>query len=481
VSKKNEQQTQHIVRVKGENYKRFKVIEIRPNRHGVTQISGGNGQGKTTFFDIITTTLAPGKSTRKSIIRQGDRKAVGEVEFDTGYIVNREIHESGYDALSIVHKATNTVVANPMQWLQDLSAGYGFDPLEFMRLKGEDQFNQIKGLVKLDIDLADYEQRNLDDRAKQTRLNDDAKRLAAQRDGVIVDRNLPAQPPDVEKLLADAREASQYNAEIQEEQRDRAAYENTVREAAEEYTSNEDRLVKLYAEIALLESAQKKGDEALKAGRARMESWKPLPELKDRAELDAKVAQAISERDRITSNNHRREQYDRLDREATQAKDQHEAVKNAIRARKLAIAKAFETAKFPIDGLSFEIEEESPDGRMLKNARKVVTYHGVPLEECSSAEQIRISTAIGMSANPNMKVLLIREGSLLDASGIDTLEQMAQEHGYQIFAEVVDETGKVGIYLEDGEVKAINNPEPEPAPATPAKKATPRKKKETAK
>jgi len=481
VTKKNEQQTQHIVRVKGENYKRFKVIEIRPNRHGVTQISGGNGQGKTTFFDIITTTLAPGKSTRKSIIRQGDRKALGEVEFDTGYIVNREIHESGYDAVSIVHKATNTVVANPMQWLEELSAGYGFDPLEFMRMKPDEQFDQIKGLVKLDIDLADYEQRNIDDRAKQTRLNDDAKRLAAQRDGVIIDRNLPAQPPNVEQLLADARAASEYNEGIEQQRRDREGFKRKMDAVASEYADNEKELERLRREIELLEAGQKDNTKALDAGRDTMEGWKPLPELKDRAELDAKVAQAISERDRITTNNHRREQYDRLDKEAGQAKDQHEAVKNAIRARKLAIAKAFETAKFPIDGLSFEIEEEGLDGRALKNARKVVTYHGVPLEECSSAEQIRISTAIGMSANPNMKVLLIREGSLLDASGIDTLEQMAQEHGYQIFAEVVDETGKVGIYLEDGEVKAINNPEPEPAPAAPAKKATPRKKKETAK
>jgi hypothetical protein len=44
---------------------------------------------------------------------------------------------------------------------------------------------------------------------------------------------------------------------------------------------------------------------------------------------------------------------------------------------------------------------------------------------------------------------------------------MAEANDFQIWLETVDTTGKVGIYLEDGEVKAINEEEPKPAPKTP--------------
>ena len=33
------------------------------------------------------------------------------------------------------------------------------------------------------------------------------------------------------------------------------------------------------------------------------------------------------------------------------------------------------------------------------------------------------------------------------------LHQMAEEHDFQVFLEIVDSTGKVGVYIEDGEVK----------------------------
>ena len=66
--------------------------------------------------------------------------------------------------------------------------------------------------------------------------------------------------------------------------------------------------------------------------------------------------------------------------------------------------------------------------------------------------------------------MVIREGSLLDENNMAILEQMAHENNWQILAEVVDTTGKVGIFMQDGEVAAVNAELDAPAPA-PAKKA----------
>jgi hypothetical protein len=41
------------------------------------------------------------------------------------------------------------------------------------------------------------------------------------------------------------------------------------------------------------------------------------------------------------------------------------------------------------------------------------------------------------------------------------ISEMSMTENFQLFVEVVDTSGDVGVYLEEGEVKAVND-EPEP-------------------
>ena len=79
-----------------------------------------------------------------------------------------------------------------------------------------------------------------------------------------------------------------------------------------------------------------------------------------------------------------------------------------------------------------------------------------------------------MAGDPELKFLLIRDGSLLDDEGLAILEQMAHENSYQILMERVDTSGKVGIFMEDGTIKAVNA---ESTAKTPAPKTTGKKTK----
>jgi hypothetical protein len=49
-------------------------------------------------------------------------------------------------------------------------------------------------------------------------------------------------------------------------------------------------------------------------------------------------------------------------------------------------------------------------------------------------------------------VLRIREGSLLDSGSLALIAGMADENDYQVWIETVDDTGTVGIMMEDGMV-----------------------------
>ncbi len=95
-------------------------------------------------------------------------------------------------------------------------------------------------------------------------------------------------------------------------------------------------------------------------------------------------------------------------------------------------------AKMPVEGLGFDL-----DG---------VTYNGVPFSQASGAEQLRVSVAMAMALNPDIRVIRISDGSLLDSTNMARLAEMAQEHDCQVWIERVDESGHVGFVIEDGSV-----------------------------
>jgi hypothetical protein len=109
-----------------------------------------------------------------------------------------------------------------------------------------------------------------------------------------------------------------------------------------------------------------------------------------------------------------------------------------IAAVDAAKAEALRQARFPVPGLAF-----TADGG--------VTLNDLPLEQASSAEQLRVSLAMGIALNPRLKVLLIRDGSLLDETSMRLIAEMAEQAGAQVWIEIVS-TGGVGIVIEDGQV-----------------------------
>ena len=82
-----------------------------------------------------------------------------------------------------------------------------------------------------------------------------------------------------------------------------------------------------------------------------------------------------------------------------------------------------------------------------------VTLGGLPFSQAGSAEQIKVSVAIGAALNPGLKVLLVRNGNLLDSGSLKAVAAQAEELGMQIWMEYVSETGEgMSVMLVDGEV-----------------------------
>jgi hypothetical protein len=124
--------------------------------------------------------------------------------------------------------------------------------------------------------------------------------------------------------------------------------------------------------------------------------------------------------------------YEKLDERQRKANELTRALDKGEEYKKARLA----AAKMPVEGLSFDEER--------------VLFNGIALAQCSGAERLRISTRMAAALNPEIRVILIRDGSLLDKNNLDTLAEIAEEQDLQIWLEMVERGEKVGFVIEDG-------------------------------
>ena len=92
----------------------------------------------------------------------------------------------------------------------------------------------------------------------------------------------------------------------------------------------------------------------------------------------------------------------------------------------------------PINNLSF-----SEDG---------VLFDGLPFteEQLSHAKLIEIGIQIQMSLNPALRIMRVKDGSLLDSETMKSIKNLAKENDYQLFIEKVNDNNEIGFIIEEG-------------------------------
>ena len=137
---------------------------------------------------------------------------------------------------------------------------------------------------------------------------------------------------------------------------------------------------------------------------------------------------------KIRANNAARERQARKDK----LRGEYKALTEGLEALDKTKADALAAALFPVDGLGF--------------AETGVTYQGVPFSQASSAEQIRVSVAMAMAMNPELRVLRIKDGSLLDGDAMEALREQVAANDFQLWIERVGNADEGAVIIDDGEV-----------------------------
>ncbi len=422
-----------IVRLEAENFKRLRCVSIKPDG-SVIQITGKNAQGKSSVLDAIYAALAGGKGNAlpDKPIRAGEEKA--RIRLELGDIVVTRKFGPGGSTL-VVETAAGARFPSPQRLLDDMIGAISFDPLQFVQLDRAAQYDTLRKLVKLDVDIDALKGQNATAFEQRAELNRDAKKLRAQAAGIVVPSGLPEDPIDVASLTQELAAAGATNTEIGQRQmrRDKAREEAEAMVAVAQ--EKRARAKRLRAEADDLDKAAAEDDATRDDLTKKLNTAPALPPLVDTAALVERIAAAGIANKGIEQRTLRA----RLEADAQEKEDWAERLTNDMTARDLAMTRAIEKAEMPVPGLSLGDLE--------------ITLNGVPFSQASDAERIRTSVAIAMATNPKLRVLRIKHGSDLDEDNLAMLQSMADAADYQIWIERVDSSGKVGVVMEDGAVK----------------------------
>lgn len=395
-----------IIELRAQNVKRLRAVDITPD--GTLQVIGGrNAQGKSSVLDAIWLALGGGKASKETPlpIRDGEQKA--SVRLDLGELVVTRTWTQKGTSLK-VENAEGAQYKSPQGMLDELLSGLSFDPLAFTRLSAREQKEALLDLVDLGIDLDALEAEKKAAYDQRTEIGRQGKAIG----DVTVDESLPAEETSASEIIATIRSAGDSNA-IRERLRGRS----------EACAADVERLEKE------LQEARLAFDDALAEEAA-------APKFVDVAPLQEQLATIEETNAAIRANNTARAKAAEKQRLAVEWK-RLSGVLDALDAEK---AKALKAAKFPVAGLSFD--------------ESGVLYNGVPLSQASSAEQIRVSVAMGMALNPKLRVLMIKDGSLLDEDSMAAIRQQVTDGGFQLWIERVGDADQGAVILEDGEVQA---------------------------
>jgi hypothetical protein len=92
----------------------------------------------------------------------------------------------------------------------------------------------------------------------------------------------------------------------------------------------------------------------------------------------------------------------------------------------------------------------------------------LPIDQASSAEQLLVSVSIGAALNPKLRVLLIRDGALLDTDSKKLLADFAAKNDLQIWVEETESGDEAAVIMEDGMVVgAVEAPDDPPESTQP--------------
>jgi hypothetical protein len=464
-----------------ENFKRITSVAVKLKPH-VTEISGANGAGKTSYIDALWVLLkgkkvAPAEPIRKGAERCRIRGRIGE------YMVTRIFKRTRTDEVTteLRIERDNESMPPTEAFMRTLIGDHMLDPGDFIDLTSDQKFDVFRSFVP-GVDFKAITNQNRQDYDRRTDVNRMAKEARAAAHMISVPEGTPTAQIDRTTLVQQLQEAGDGNAAIERRRANREKCLGQITELkavhagaadrAQAYADEVDgalqkRVQEILADIErlqlALEVAKRQAGEDIRRRceeitnqaelaleqaadlQARLDGAGPLPEVVDTQALVQTIREAELANENVVKLQTREKHEKTADRYEAEAAE----LTGKMDAREKAKQDAIAAAKLPVPGITFG------DGEVFLD--------GVPFDQASTAQKFRVGVAIAVAKNPTLRLVWVRDASLLDDHSYELIGKLAAEFDCQILLETVRAIGKDAIVLEDGRVKETAAAEAVPA------------------
>ena len=414
-----------IIQLEIENIKNISAAIINPQGHSIT-ISGENGSGKTAAIDAFWMALdnAHAKKENPDPIKHGESTAKVTVNLGK-YIVTRTWTKAG-TYLKITN-AEGAVFESPAAMLSSLIGDLSFNPQTFTNMAAKEQLNTLLDMFGMSTTIQTLNLKRKDLYDHKTDVTKTINMLKGQKDGITVPDGVPDEEKSTTEIMAEYQAASNQVLD-----NDAIRHELAVAEL---------KVKANYSDIAETKATLEKEEQDLLISESIVAELQAKEELLVDPDLE-KIKCSADDIDVINQNVRTKQKLTKITTELNQLILDRKNLISSIGDIDSEKSEYMQSISMPIPGLSFD--------------EKGVLYNNTQLQNCSTAEQLKVSVAIAMSLNPTLRVIRITDGSLLDETNLKIIEDMVKAKDFQVWIEKVDKSGKLGIYIKEGKIVTDN-------------------------
>jgi hypothetical protein len=312
--------------------------------------------------------------------------------------------------------------------------------LEFVRQKPVEQWDTLSKLVGLDFTaLNQRRQKSYDDRTLVGRQLEQVRQSIGEHP---FDDGAPVKEAESTELIAQLDAIQKHNHSNAEKRRQVEAGKAELRTLDQQSLALDTEIKAAELRLVQLQSKQRNISAAIAEKMdGLMDVEREVKALADRDETP--VRRSIGDMQTVNAKVRANLRHMEIQTLIQKHQDEYDALTRAIEEIDEEKQGQLAFATFPLDGLSLG------DTGVLLN--------GVPFGQGSQARQLQAAVAIGLALNPRLRVILIRDGSLLDDDSMKLVTELAVKHKAQIWIEVVQSKDPAAVVIEDGEVKHLDS------------------------
>lgn len=384
----------------------------------LVKISWENGAGKSTIVDAIflaivgKTYIGRGRSAEHLISRNQDKAEIECTLSSTGRTLKifRTINQSGDVKLDIISSDWSKLQQKD---LDELLSEFTIDPLEFTRKSKKEQYEIVKKISGVDTTSIEAQIQEQELKTQGVRA------IAKMKSEALKDHGYrePVEEINIVDLADEVGKLHSIISSYEQDEKELITLENNLENYDAEIKELQNKLQSLQAKRA------EDQDQWMNKKSSLSHNAQEYNDAKAQREAIAEKSNSMKE---INSKAKEYQAYQRLLLERDSSVENlksHEETLESMRDRR---KKMIEWGNMPVKWLSFDESEG-------------VLINWLPIDQLSSAQQIMLACRIATSQSPHMKVIYIKDGSLLDEQSMKDITKLANDEDYQIFIERVGE------------------------------------------